>query len=45
MHALSGIRTRGPSNRAAVDLRRRLHGQRDRLRVNNFKHKFRCENF
>ena len=31
IHALSGFRTRDPSNRAAADLRFRPHGHRDRL--------------
>jgi hypothetical protein len=31
VHALSGIRTRDPSNRAAADLRHRPHGHRNRL--------------
>jgi len=33
-HALRGIRIRDPSNRAAVDLRLRPHGHRDRRLVN-----------
>jgi len=34
IHALSGIRTRDPNNRAAEDLRLRPHSHRDRLNFN-----------
>jgi len=36
IHALSGIRTRNPSNLAALDLLLRPHGRQDRPKGRNF---------
>jgi hypothetical protein len=38
IHALGGIRTRDPSNRASADLRFRLHAHRDRLHTHTHTH-------